>query len=103
MTVTSTYTLSFGLFTEGLEAITEDAWNLFLVEEVAPVFPNFSVRDELGFWQGEPEPVRVVTIISDEEDYNTATGIWGICKIYKERFKQEAVLVNSYTSFTDLI
>lgn len=101
MTVTSTYTIIFGLFTLDGDAVSEDAWNNFLVEEVCPVFQSFSVREELGFWQGEPEPIRVLTFISDDHDDGIA--VYGIAKAYKARFRQDAVLVNSYTSFTDLI
>ena len=101
MTVTSTYTISFGLFTPDGDAVSEDAWNNFLVEEVCPVFQSFSVREELGFWQGEPEPIRVLTFISDDHDDGIA--VYGIAKAYKARFRQDAVLVNSYASFTDLL
>lgn len=101
MTVTTTYTISFGLFTPDGDAVSEDAWNNFLVEEVCPVFQSFSIREELGFWQGEPEPTRVLTFISDDHDDGIA--VYGIAKAYKARFRQDAVLVNSYTSFTDLI
>lgn len=101
MTVTSTYTISFGLFTPDGDAVSEDAWNNFLVEEVCPVLQSFSVREELGFWQGEPEPIRVLTFISDDHDDGIA--VYGIAKAYKARFRQDAVLVNSYASFTDLL
>lgn len=101
MTVTSTYTISFGLFTLEGDCISEDAWNNFLVEEICPVFQSFSIREELGFWMGEPEPIKVVTVISDDHDDGIA--VHGIAKAYKARFDQEAVLVNSCTSFTDLV
>lgn len=101
MTVTTTYNVSFGLFTQDGDAVSEDAWNNFLIEEVYPVFPNFSLREELGFWQGEPEPIKVLTIISDEHE--DGVGIFAIAQTYRDRFNQEAVLVNSFTSFTDLI
>lgn len=101
MTVTTTYTITFGLFTPDGDAVSEDAWNNFLIEEVCPVFQSFSIREELGFWQGEPEPIRVLTFISAFHEDGIA--VYGIAKAYRDRFGQDAVLVNSYTSFTDLI
>jgi hypothetical protein len=101
MTANTTYNIHLGLFVPGSEPVSEDDWNLFLVEEVCPLFQSFSIRDELGFWRGQPEPVRVITIISD--DHEDAISVFGIAKTYCERFDQENVLVNSFTSFTDLV
>lgn len=101
MTVTTTYTISFGLFLPDGGQVSEDDWNLFLVEEVCPLFQSFSVREELGFWQGEPEPIKVLTLISD--DHEDGISVFTLAQTYRDRFNQEAVLVNSYTSFTDLV
>jgi hypothetical protein len=100
MSVSTTYTIVFGLFAPG-GCITEDEWNLFLTQEVVPLLPSFSVREELGFWNGEPEPCKVVTFISDDFEYGIA--VHAIARHYKTRFDQEAVLINSFASFPEII
>ena len=101
MSVNTTYTVAFGLFTPDGNVILEDEFSQFLVDEVCPLLESFSVREELGFWCGEPEPCKVLTFITDDDE--DALAIWSIATAYKDRFNQEAVLVNSFTSFTDLI
>lgn len=101
MSVSTTYTITFGLFRGGDTPITEDEWNLFLVQSVCPFLDSFSVREELGFWKGEPEPCRVLTFIS--KDYEDSLKVHAIATHYKERFKQDAVLINSTSSITDLV
>jgi hypothetical protein len=102
MTVTTTYIISFGLFIPDGGVVTEDEWNRFLTEEVCPVFTSFSVREELGFWNGEPEPIKVITIISDNDELS-AVGVYAIAQTYRNLFNQEAVLVSYFDSITDLI
>jgi hypothetical protein len=105
MALTSTtatcYTLHFGLFNQDLSLITEDEWNLFLVEEVCPLLKNFSIREELGFWKGEPEPIKVMSYITDRFDDGVL--IYGLAKTYKQRFGQETVLINSYTTYPEFV
>jgi hypothetical protein len=101
MSVATTYTITFGLFREDNSPITEDEWNLFLTQEVCPLLLSFSVRDELGFWGGEPEPSRVLTYISS--DFMDGISIHAIATHYKARFKQQAVIINSFASFPDFV
>lgn len=101
MTTSTTYTITFGLFCPGGSPITEDEWNLFLTSEVCPLLKSFSVRDELGFWNGEPEPCRVLTFVSHSFDDGLA--IQAIARAYKTQFDQDAVMINSHTSFAEVV
>jgi hypothetical protein len=99
------YTLSFGLFRQiedgPITPITEDEWNLFVIQEVCPLFKNFSVREELGFWKGEPEPIKVVSYITSR--INDVMSVYGLAQTYKQMFGQETVLINSYTTFAEFV
>jgi hypothetical protein len=101
MSTATTYNITFGLYKDGNTPITEDEFNLFLTEEVVPLLDSFSISDTLGFWNGEPEPCRVLTFISS--DYDDGVTVYGIALSYKKRFDQEAVMVNSFTSFPELV
>lgn len=101
MTVATTYMITFGLYRPGGEPVSEDDWNLFITQEVCPLLPSFSVRDELGFWDGEPEPSRVLTYISST--YEDALSIHAIASTYKARFHQQSVIINSIASFPEYV
>ena len=99
------YTLSFGLFRQiedgPITPITEDEWNLFVIKEVCPLFKNFSVREELGFWKGEPLPIKVVSYITSR--FDDGVSVYGLAQTYKQMFGQETVLINSYTTFPEFV
>ncbi len=101
MSVATTYTITFGLFRDNSSPITEDEWNLFLAQEVTPVLVNFSVREELGFWDGEPEPFKVLSFVSQE--FEDGISVHAIASHYKARFNQRAVMINSFASFPDFV
>jgi hypothetical protein len=101
MTVATTYTITVGLYRADQDPITEDEFNLFITQEVCPILPSFSIRDELGFWNGEPEPCRVITYVSTE--YEDGISIHAIATAYKARFNQKAVMINSFASFPDIV
>lgn len=105
MPLTTTFTITFGLFRPGrLGAITEDEWNRFLVDHICPLLDGFSIREELGFWKGDLERCRVLTTVSiDQDPADLALVVHAIASNYRDRFSQEAVLVSSYNSVTDLV
>lgn len=104
MPLTTTFTITFGLFKKYQGVVTEDEWNLFLVEEVCPLLQGFSVREELGFWGSDPEPSKVLTVIACEQDpIDLALTVHAIATSYRDRFEQEAVLVNSWNSVAELV
>jgi hypothetical protein len=73
----------------------------FLEEEVIPNFKSFSVTDSTGYWKGKPEPIKILTIITG--DYEDAIVIKRIAEAYKKRFYQDAVLVNTFSCFPNLV
>lgn len=89
------HTASFGLSVPGQTApVSEDAWNLFLVEQICPRLVSFSIREELGFWQGEPEPCKVLTVISSSGSAAaTDAHLRDIARLWAITFEQESVLV----------
>ena len=99
MTVATTYTITFGMFIPDGSCVSEDEWHLFLTQQVDPLLNSYSVRDELGIWDGIPEPSRVLTYISTE--YEDALCIHAIASTYKQQFKQKAVMVNSFASYPE--
>jgi hypothetical protein len=101
MTVSTTYTLTLGLFRNEANPITEDEFFLFVTQEVSPLLRSFSIRDEIGFWGGESEPCRVLTFVSNE--FEDALSIHAIASAYKTRFQQQAVMVNSFASFPEYV
>lgn len=101
MTVATTYTITVGLFRGDNQPISEDEFFLFIEEEVAPLLDSFSIRDELGYFGGQPEPCRVITYVST--DYEDGIAIHAISTAYKTRFDQMAVMVNSFASVPEFI
>lgn len=101
MSVSTTYTVFFSLIKGNGKPVTEDEWFLFITQEVSPLVPSFSIRDELGFLYGEPTPSRVLTFVSNE--FEDALSIHAIASAYKVRFQQQAVMVNSFASFPEYV
>jgi hypothetical protein len=101
VTVATTYTITVGLFERDNQPISEDDFFLFIEEEVAPLLKSFSIRDELGYFNGDPEPCRVITYVSTE--YEDGIAIHAIATAYKKRFNQMAVMVNSFASVPEFI
>jgi hypothetical protein len=101
MSVATTYTIVMGLYRDNTNPITEDEFNLFLTQEVCPLLRSFSVREELGFFEGEPEPCKVITYVSTE--FEDGIAIHAIATHYKARFNQQAVMINSFASFPDFV
>lgn len=91
------HTATFGLSVPGRTVpVSEDEWNLFLVEQVCPLLPSFSVREELGFWQGEPEPCKVITVIAPHGAAPVIDAqLRQVARLWAVAFEQEAVLVTS--------
>lgn len=89
------HTATFGLSIPGqTQPVSEDDWNLFLVEQICPRLVGFSVRDELGFWQGEPEPCKVLTVISASGSAAAIDAhLRDLARLWAITFKQDAVLV----------
>lgn len=72
----------------------------FLADSVTPHFSGFSIVDATGYWKGEKEYCRVLSILSEDSDsFRNQCRI--IAEHYKTRFQQEAVAYAfSATQFT---
>jgi len=101
----TTYQLYFGrsidLGHKLMTRVSDREMNGFIEEIIVPVFDSFSVNQCQGYWRGVREDITVVTIISD--DLDDACHVYDIANKYKELFCQEAVLINTFTSFPNLI
>jgi hypothetical protein len=92
-----TIDLGNGLFTR----VSDREINGFIEEIIVPVFDSFSVSQLQGYWKGVKEDITIITIIGD--DLDDACCVYDIGTKYKELFCQEAVLINTFTSFPNLI
>ena len=73
----------------------------FIKATVLDWFPSFTLTNTTSYWKGQLEDVTIIQIISD--DYDDALKIHQIAEDYKKRFYQEAVLVNTFSSFPNII
>lgn len=73
-----------------IETVTDDKFARFIKDSIAPRFPGFTLVTAQGYWKGEPETVRVVTVLG-EDDSSFRTNIRIIAEHYKSDFGQEAV------------
>ncbi len=103
--ISTTYQLYFGrsidLGHKLMTRVSDREMNGFIEEIIVPVFDSFSVSQLQGYWKGVKEDITLITIISD--DLDDACLIYDIGTKYKELFCQEAVLINTFTSFPNLI
>lgn len=57
---------------------------------VIPHFPGFTITEGHGYWKGEPEMVRMLTILAPDTK-NLRHQIRAFAEQYKSMFEQEAV------------
>jgi len=83
-------TLYFGTTAGGRDPIQMDEFYSFLETSVTPQFPGFTLSHVTGYWKGEAENCRVLTILAEDDD-SFRQSIRIIAEHYKSRFNQEAV------------
>jgi hypothetical protein len=86
---------------EETRKVTDKLFNKFVKQNVVPRFKSFSITQSTGYWNGDPEDVSIITVIS--EHYLDAIDVHKIAKEYCEQFDQEAVFINSLSSFPSLV
>lgn len=73
-----------------VELVDSTTFKAFLTDSVMPHFPGFTIQHAIGYWKGEQEGCRVLTILAEDSD-----GFRAQCRMiaehYKTRFNQEAV------------
>ena len=82
-----------GMTGHGLGAddfVTDDNFKRFIADSVTPRFPGFTLATVEGYWKGEPETVRVLTVLG-EDDTSFRTNVRIMAEHYKSDFGQEAV------------
>lgn len=88
--------LYFGMSMKDSGEVTDSAWQLFVQEEVLPVFPQgFTLIPAQGAWQdgGRPVSERSVVIVSvNELDEPLSKKIDSLRERYKTAFSQESVM-----------
>ena len=79
------YQIYFGRYIEVLNrTVSELDFSKFVKEEIVPEFESFSIQDGVGYWKGEPEPIKVLTIVS--QSYEDSLPIHSIAEAYNKRF-----------------
>lgn len=102
MKTATTYQFYFGKQIQVLNrSVSSLDFSRFLNEHVVPEFENFAVVEGIGYWKGTAEDVFILTIIT--ENFYDAITMNSIAEAYKKQFYQDAVLVNTFTSFPNLI
>lgn len=85
--------LYFGMNIPGTngDKVTGARWLGFVNETIVPRFEGFTVAEATGYWKGEREESRVVTIFHGGKDIEQAR-IDEIRLDYMRRFAQQSVL-----------
>ena len=86
---------------EETRRVTDKLFNKFVKQNIVPRFKSFSITQSIGYWNGDPEDISIVTVTS--EQYFDAIDVHKIAKEYCEQFDQEAVFINSLSSFPSLV
>jgi len=81
----------FGLSRPNGTELTLDEWLGFESGVLAKSIPGFTVTESIGYWNGEKERSKIVTVII--ETSSLVPTIRMVAEVYKDRFEQEAVLV----------
>jgi len=80
----------FGLSLPDGGAVSLRDWNAFEQEEIAGTFDGFNVVDSTGYYKGQMERSKVVTVVTDEKGMQKAKEL---AKSYARKFEQEAVMI----------
>ena len=58
---------------------------------IAKEFDGFNIVDSIGFYKGQPEPSKILTLIMNKTEIRKAEKT---AKSYAERFNQESVMMD---------
>ena len=83
----------FGTDIENESIVSDEKFDEFLDVELADKVDGFSVSEIKGYWKGTKEKTKIVSILHEEEDYNLISLLHKIALNYKDKFKQESVLI----------
>ena len=101
--------LFFGRDIQGTDSVTEAAWNQFVLDVVAPSFPNqgWTVFRAEGFWQDSASGLfREHTFVLERVhvlDARADSLMNNIARVYVGRFRQSAVLRVKTAASSELV
>lgn len=84
------FQLYFGLSKPDGGAVSIEEWNDFQTNIIGKYFDGFNVADSIGFYKGESEVSKIVTIVSDIADVSK---VHELAKEYDRMFEQDSVLL----------
>ena len=67
--------LFFGMSIPGGGTVTIKEWNSFVDNHIVKRFDGFNIVDSIGYWKGEPEHSKIVTIVVDGDKVSDAEAI----------------------------
>lgn len=82
--------LYFGMSLPTGGAVSLADWNVFQKDYISQYFDGFNVVDSVGYYKGQPERSKIVTVIVKSEDIPKAKTL---ASIYAEKFKQDSVML----------
>ena len=80
----------FGLSLPTGGGVSLRQWQQFQNEHIAKVFEGFNVVDSTGYYQGEPERSKVVTIVVCEQEM---AKVRDVAAEYARQFHQDSVML----------
>jgi hypothetical protein len=82
--------LFFGLSRPDGGGVSLQEWQEFQEEELAATFEGFNVVDSTGYYLGDPERSKLVTLIVEEEQLGL---VKELAQSYAEQFDQDSVMM----------
>lgn len=82
--------LFFGLSIPGGGAVSLKEWEKFRDGQIVKAFEGFDVMDTVGFYKGEPERSKVLTILVSGDEMHKVVEL---AKSFATQFHQESVMM----------
>lgn len=80
-----------------IKHINNHEFNQFVKKYIQNKFESFTITDNIGYWNGEKEITKCLTIIHTN-DNNTLDKLINIAKKYSKIYNQDEVLINTVKS-----
>lgn len=77
--------------------INNNEFNQFIKKHIQNNFDSFTISDNIGYWNGEKELTKCLTIIHNN-DNETINKLINIAKKYSKKYYQDEVLINTVKS-----
>lgn len=80
----------FGLSIPTGGGVSIQQWEQFERDQIATTFDGFNVVDSVGYWKGQPERSKIVTLIGTEAELAPAKDL---AQAYAKQFHQDSVML----------